>query len=1581
MNMRFLRLTAFLLLPLGLLTPQLSSRARGPEAPWIEQGWPRAFAMPRPTLPGQPAVLECAAAVPTDLRIRLHKVKDPATFLVDLLGTAEGRLPWEGQRAMKDPFDVLREAFLWGGRRTFTTVHRTASRALRDTAREMDRLQEPLSQPSTPRQGLALPLEARPELAFLSEIVPESPEDQPNAVLLPAQGAGLYLMEVLLREEVAYVPWLVTDLALLGEQDGGKLRVTALSARDGAAVAGAQATLVSEGKATPLNLDATGMATVPVGPGLKRFVWAQAQESLAILSIEGIASATPRQRLYAFTERPLYRPGQEVFVKAILRSVEKGENTVPANAKPLKYRVLDPEDTEVAKGEAGVLSAATATFGTRVQLPNGGRLGLYRVVFDGPAGPAQAEFKVEQFVKPAFAVAVTTPQPKVGLGDALSFQVNARYFYGAAVVNAKAEWFLYQVRPSLNWWDQEAGPAPELKESGTLELDENGEGEVSGLVAKEEGLWRLVVKVADGSGQRNGGQAQVRCAKGDLVLLLAPDRELVTPGQAFKTSVRVLDLEGKEVKGVPVTIQAATIRFTQRGKENGTGMAQDPWSWSYQHRPGQVVSQGQGPEATLTIPNAGLHVLYAFATDKAGRKVEAIRPITVATDHTPLPPVPDLKAAPDKREYRVGETARILVRLPAPNLTLRWVVEGEALGERGVRKVPGTSAIVEIPLTAAHQPNAWAVFEILHQGRRQLAEVPLRVPKVEKKLTVEVKPDKDRYQPGETMKVAVEVRDHLGRPAAADLSVGVVDEAIYALSAELHPDPFRFFHPTRRHLVTHSGSTDWSFYDLLRRPRDVRSLKATRRGEFKEDDDKVRKNFKDTAHWVPFLAAGPDGRASIELQLPDNLTAWRATATAVTADTKVGTGRASKPSSKPLQVSLTIPRTLSRGDEARAIALVRNLSGAPIQGKVRLDVKNGSLKGQPEAAFSLADQGQYRFALPLLTDQLGALTVTARVEGAGLKDGEQQKVEVVEPLVPLSVSGAVLAQGPAQTFEIPAPPKAQGESFVVLTPVGNLEQLVLPSLPYLIQYPYGCVEQTLSSFVPNLLVADLVKRGLAPEIDWKRLADLDRNIRDGVFRVYGYQLPNGGWGWWSPKDFGTEANPHTTGYAIQSLATMKRLGYAVDENVFRRGRESALRVFQQLAQQADAGQTRPEAPDPAGEAAFVLLSLARAGEPVQGLLDSTADKALRGTWKGTHVLAMVALAAAETRHPRTTALVTALEAAATHRGGLVSWEGRQESWWSYHGGDVIPTLHALRTLCLAKPQSPLIGSGEAFLATQHQGYGWYSTWSTAQAVELIPYLAKVRKLNWDASNLKASLEGGPSFDFATLKRDPYASWRNKAAKPAAFKMATPRSVKLTTSGNGVVVWSYATQVPGGGQADLKAAGSGLRLELKRSLVRLRTPQETGDARMGWIRNGWTGTLRQGEEAWMELDLAASKFSSYAMLEVPIPAGLEPTVKLEGFVLEGRPFSEESATSGSGVDYDEDGDAHPRRPRIEVHPDRVTFLFPSLGPWERPKVRILLRAAMAGRYALRPPKLSLMSNEAQWVSAPGMTLTVVEGGAK
>jgi uncharacterized protein YfaS (alpha-2-macroglobulin family) len=959
--------------------------------------------------------------------------------------------------------------------------------------------------------------------------------------------------------------------------------------------------------------------------------------------------------------------------------------------------------------------------------------------------------------------------------------------------------------------------------------------------------------------------------------------------------------------------------------------------------------------------------------------VVAQRLITVAAEGTPLPAVADLRANADKAEYRVGDTARILVRLPKAKLTLHWAFEHEGLGTRETRQVLGTTALIEIPITAAMQPNVWAVFEIVADGRRQLAEVPIRVPKVDRRLQVEVQLDKDRYQPGQPMKVAVQVKDHEGRPVAADLSVGVVDEAIYALSAELHPDPVRFFHPSRRHGVIRTGSTEWSFWDILRRQRPVWTLKQTKRGEFKNDDaEKVRQNFKDTAHWVPFLAAGSDGKASTELVLPDNLTAWRATATAVTSDTKIGVGRTQRPASKPLQVSLTLPRSLAVGEEARAIAQVRNLSGQAIIGKVKLEVGNGRLGGTTEASFTLPDQGEYRLALPLFADKVGPLTLTARVEGGGLKDAERRSLTVQEQMIPVSMSGYLALNGSSGSVTIPAPAGAKGEAALSVTPVGGLEHLVAPSLRYLVEYPYGCVEQTLSSFVPNVLVADLVKQGLMPPLDWKQLTNLDRNIRDGVFRVYGYQQPNGGWGWYAPNDFGLEANPHTTGYAVWSLAAMKRLGYAVDENVYRRGRQQALNLFRQLARRADETKGAPPSPssqgealDPAADAAFLLMCLAPTGEPIAGMLESSADKALKGAWKGSHVLAMLATTAAETRHPKGLELANRLEQVAVQKGGLTRWEGTKENWHGYVGGEVVPTINALKALCLLKPKSAAIVSAEAFLATEHQGYGWYSTWSTAQAVSLLPYLAKARKFNWEGGlDLSAAIQGGASWAFKSVEKPTFRRWSSKEPRLGYQALGEAKPITLSASGRGLLVWTYAYQVPGSARAPMKAdASSAIRMDVSRQIWKLKTPQQTGNARQGWIRDKWTGALKVGDEAWMELRVASTQVADYAVVEVPIPAGLNPTVKLEGFVLEGKPFAEGDSSDAWA------------KPRVEVHPDKVVFFFQKLYPWSHQTLRILLRAGMAGTYRIRPAKLSLMSNETQWTTCDGLELSVREGGAK
>ncbi|MBK9796322.1 MAG: hypothetical protein IPP58_07465 [Holophagaceae bacterium] len=342
------------------------------------------------------------------------------------------------------------------------------------------------------------------------------------------------------------------------------------------------------------------------------------------------------------------------------------------------------------------------------------------------------------------------------------------------------------------------------------------------------------------------------------------------------------------------------------------------------------------------------------------------------------------------------------------------------------------------------------------------------------------------------------------------------------------------------------------------------------------------------------MAAGRDGRASVDLVLPDNLTAWRATVIAITGDTKVGWAAPPSHRPNPLQVALTCLITLSVG---------RRPGHRPGAQPLRPAHSREDQAGGPErplrrcARRHLQPAGPGSIASPCRCSRTrrGSSPSPPAWKAVASRMPSDRRSPCRTSWCPPPFGFSCL-DGGSQTFTLPVPPSAKGDALMVLTPVGNLEHLAAPSLPYLIGYPYGCVEQTLSSFVPNLLVADLVKQGAMPDLDWKKLTDLDRNIRDGVFRM-ATSSPTAAGEAACAQRLRHGAEPHTTGYAIQSLATMKRLGYAVDEGVYRRGRMAAMNLFQQVARQADQGGrvAGSKSPDPAGDAAFCSWPWPRPG--------------------------------------------------------------------------------------------------------------------------------------------------------------------------------------------------------------------------------------------------------------------------------------------------------------------------------------------------------------------------------------------------
>src|SRR5262249_14421168 len=192
-------------------------------------------------------------------------------------------------------------------------------------------------------------------------------------------------------------------------------------------------------------------------------------------------------------------------------------------------------------------------------------------------------------------------------------------------------------------------------------------------------------------------------------------------------------------------------------------------------------------------------------------------------------------------------------------------------------------------------PNVYISVAYVKDGEMFESKKSITVPARSKFLNLEIIPDKKEYKPRDPASYTVITRNADGTPAAGvELSLGVVDEAIYSVRPDTTGDIRRAFYGTRYSKVSTSFSSSYGFtgYSGKKEMQLARNKRSYQLADFKNDTQfvkpTIRKDFKDTAFWQPVVVTGADGKATVKFNLPDNLTTWRATVRAVSEDLKVG---------------------------------------------------------------------------------------------------------------------------------------------------------------------------------------------------------------------------------------------------------------------------------------------------------------------------------------------------------------------------------------------------------------------------------------------------------------------------------------------------------------------------------------------------------------------------------------------------------------------------------------------------------------------------------------------------------------------
>ncbi len=877
-----------------------------------------------------------------------------------------------------------------------------------------------------------------------------------------------------------------------------------------------------------------------------------AKELFPDLSVDG-DSVDAAVRGFVLSDRGVYRPGSDVMVKANVRKPD-GDKLAALVGTRVRLKLVDPSGGEAFSDV--LTSGETGSIDRKITLDRAAKIGRYRLRLEDEdhAEPAIAEAMVQvaDFEPPRFKVDV---EPGGGQADKLRAVVRARYLFGAPMESASATWTLRRTaaefprgpltdaglvfRKRHEWYD-DFGTAREvwtrtgegvLGADGTLKLD------VALPVSAEDGPqdFMLEADVSDASYRHVAGRATVTKNPSERYAGLRIGESWVKAGEAVSVQLGVIDTAGKPVAGVPVTAHLVRVDWTYTSHRAASGALDTKWIQTSSDAGSCEQTTEASPVAcSLVVPSSGDYQIRAEADGKVGgvtsiwawRYGESQRAVFPSKGRT-------MEVRTDKGRYRPGETAHVLARNPYPAATAILTTEAGGLVAYESKKVTDPAVVFDVPVRAASAPYVHAVVTFLPIGASGEAMVDskigaVRIPVAEEslRLDVAVKSDKPSYLPGDDAEIQVDVKDGRKGDGQAEIALAVVDEGVLRLTGFHAVDPTVALRPGHP-LAFRTFDTRQDLAEWLNRSH------VAGDGGGEEGAASIvaaRRNFVQTALWIPDLHTDASGHASTKLHLPDNLTEFRMMAVVIDRDGKAAGSEASFTVQKPLMLVPVVPRFALTGDTLEAAAMLHNNTKEKVQAKVTF--------GDRALDVSVPAEGHQRVSFPVKTDQAGEQTLTFRLDAAGKKvDEVEAKIRIDEPGYDERPKVAGAFEGSEDVeLKVPADLHLEGDELVSVEVGENLWPELGARMEYLLDYPHGCVEQTTSSTLPLLAARTILPRigyrGLTPQ-------ELDKRIASGMTRLASMRTPSGGLAYWPG---GTEANVFGTAYAIRAVVLAKAAG-------------------------------------------------------------------------------------------------------------------------------------------------------------------------------------------------------------------------------------------------------------------------------------------------------------------------------------------------------------------------------------------------------------------------------------------------------
>ncbi len=1244
---------------------------------------------------------------------------------------------------------------------------------------------------------------------------------------------------------------------------------------------------------------------------------------------------------YLYTDRGIYRPGDTLHIRGVVRGPR---NSLPGEF-PVTIDIIRPDRKKLRTLK--LILSDLGTFTADFSVPGDALTGEYRLMLFTPASEdavGSTTVQVEDFMPDRMKAELSlSPVGRRRSGDTVTVTVNGKHLYGkpasgrdvTAVCTLRTDTFSHPDWKGFTFTDiVEEEFSPFTLELGKQTLDDQGQTVFECTLPRDLKPGSSLLATFSATVMETGGRGvsarqtlpvdpypfycglkSVSAPKGrEHEQAIFFECAAVTPGGEpapnageFEYTVGELYWNWALRRGPDGRYHYISEReevVVARGTvtlEEGRGIFSfKPETWETYRVRVQAVDQGASDQL------GGPSVCLEFSTEEEA---------TVAA----VPARPDrLQIITDRTSYHPGDKARVTITSPFAEGRLLLVVQREKVLSYEQHPIRDRETTVEIDVKEEFAPNVYLTAVVVKPPRstdkldnyRAYGIEPLRVNCTDRHLDLTLDAP-GKTKPGTRISVTVTVT---GADAAgtggegqeAEISLAAVDEGILQLTGFETPDPWDFFYGKKR-LATRTAD----LYSLIFPEYRVEAAgTGSEPGGDRAEERRKRmlapvavKRVKSIVLWTSPIRTGKDGKATIELTVPNLIGALRIMAVAVGASSYAGadTPVLVKPD---LVLETSLPRFLSTGDTFKLPVSAYNDTGKAGTAKLTVstsgslkiaDRKDGdhSMRDRSQRSLYIGRQEEKRRNFFLQADALPGKAVV-RVE-AGLHEElttEETELAVRPPAPLISLTGAGSLEGTDSLREgedavLSFPPLMMPDTSTATIMCTTVPAITLgKSLRELIRYPYGCVEQTSSSLFPLLYlkdVAEMVEPSLTEEGN-----SIDRMVQSGIYRLLSMQTHSGALSMWPGS---TRVHRWGTLYGAHCLIEAEKAGYIVPAT-----EKKALVNYIRTSLKAVGGTDRWDRSELACEA-YACYVLALAGEVSLDRVRALLKK------EDLAVYSRYQLAAA-------CYMAGQYDEALSHVGDTLPSldSSRQRDTGGVFDSHIRELAILLDTLLTVSPDSPRIVTLVKALNDKRENERYLTTQENSFSLMAMGKYARTMDMKEKNFTARCLVNGETVREFTHLD-----------SPRITIPQASGKEVRLNLKGKGTLYYFWVLEgVPVSGRVD----------ETDRGVVVRRTFKTTGGAVVDPLE------FEQGKTYVVEYSIKASRELENFVINDPLPGGLE--------------IENPRINTRAALDWPEEDTVNPDY--MDIRDDRL-LLFLDIGSTDELFYRYLVRAVTVGRFRL------------------------------